>query len=535
MSDRLNLPDRWRRELEALLQEHVPDAEVWAYGSRVNGMAHEASDLDLVLRGPNLERIPTLQFSDLKEDLQESSIPILVDIHDWARIPKSFHNVIASDYEVMQQADLSDRWHTFKLSEVASINSATYSLNESWPYVNYLDTANITENRIADIQHFSLNIDGLPSRARRKAQRGDIVYSTVRPNQHHHGILREVPPNFLVSTGFAVIRTDTAVADPDYLYWYLTQPSLVEYFQMLAEHSTSAYPSIKPSDLTELEISLPPLKEQCRIAAVLRSLDDRIELNRRMCETLESMAQALFKSWFVDFDPVRAKMEGRHTGLPDHIADLFPDRLVPSELGSIPDGWCVKSLSGIATFVNGLAMQKYPPRTGSRLPVLKIAQLRAGHLKNSDFVHDEIDRKYVVDNGDIVFSWSGSLECRYWTGGQAALNQHLFRVVPSSHPKWLCYLATLKHLAFFREIAADKATTMGHIQRHHLDEALVAVPPDVSLGRFDAILDPLMRQAVQTGVRARGLARTRDALLPRLVTSELIVSEPDLELEAVVG
>ena len=237
-----------------------------------------------------------------------------------------------------------------------------------------------------------------------------------------------------------------------------------------------------------------------------------------MCQTLEAMAQALFKSWFIDFDPVRAKMEGRDTGLPDQIADLFPDCLVDSPLGPIPEGWEAKPLSALARFLNGLAMQKYPPVGEGRLPVLKIAQLRAGHLARADFVRDDIDDKYVVVDGDIVFSWSGSLECKYWTGGPAALNQHLFRVLPRQHPPWLCYSAIIRHLAKFREVANDKATTMGHIQRRHLDEALQAVPPAEALRSFNVLIAPLMQRSIQANLSSRNLAGLRDILLAHLLT-----------------
>ena len=130
--------------------------------------------------------------------------------------------------------------------------------------------------------------------------------------------------------------------------------------------------------LNRLRFPLPPLPEQHAIARILGALDDKIELNRRMNETLEAIARALFKSWFVDFDPVRAKAEGRDPGLPAPVADLFPDCFEDSEIGEIPVGWAVRSLDEIADFLNGLALQKYPAADGCWLPAIKIAQLREG-------------------------------------------------------------------------------------------------------------------------------------------------------------
>ncbi len=183
-----------------------------------------------------------------------------------------------------------------------------------------------------------------------------------------------------------------------------------------------------------LEIEAPhDISEQRAIAHVLGSLDDKIELNRRMNETLEGIARALFKSWFVDFDPVRAKAEGRDPGLPKPIADLFPDSFEDSELGEIPKGWEVKALDEVACFLNGLALQKYPPTANGWLPVIKIAQLRAKSMSGADRASSELDTDYVVKDGDILFSWSGSLECALWAGGPGALNQHLFKVSSSNY------------------------------------------------------------------------------------------------------
>jgi type I restriction enzyme S subunit len=155
----------------------------------------------------------------------------------------------------------------------------------------------------------------------------------------------------------------------------------------LAGHGTGR---LNTDELKALDVGLPPLPDQRAIAHILGTLDDKIELNRWMSETLEAMARALFKSWFVDFAPVRAKAAGRDPGLPKHLADLFPSRLVESEHGEIPDGWEVKSLDQIARFLNGLALQKYPSVDGRSLPVIKIAQLRAGNTTGADRASEDL-------------------------------------------------------------------------------------------------------------------------------------------------
>ncbi len=292
MPDRLHLPQRYRRILEGLLHEHVPDAEVWAYGSRITGESHGGSKLDLVVRGPELEPLSD-GFFELLEAIEQSNIPILVQAHDWARLPESFHKEIERNYVVVQagaktiDVGVFEDWREVRLGECSVINDSTCSPKEAWPIINYLDTGNISENRVSEIQKLAVGRDKIPSRARRKVQPGDIVYSTVRPNQRHYGLLRSIPENFLASTGFAVLRGKEGIADTGFLYWFLTQKQIVDYLHSIAENSTSTYPSIRPSDLEQLTLRLPPLSQQRAIAHILGTLDDKIELNRRMNETLD--------------------------------------------------------------------------------------------------------------------------------------------------------------------------------------------------------------------------------------------------------
>lgn len=309
-----------------------------------------------------------------------------------------------------------------------------------------------------------------------------------------------------------------------YLKLYFDSPSFQRLFETWGHKgSTRAYLGI--TSQLDLPIVVPPPDEQRAIADILGTLDDKIDLNRRMNETLEAMAHALFKSWFVDFDPVRAKAEGRDPGLPKSIAELFPARLVDSELGEIPEGWEVKSLDQIARFLNGLALQKYPPSGNRSLPVIKIAQLRAGRADGVDRASADLDPDYVVADGDILFSWSGSLECVPWAGGSGALNQHLFKVTSTEYPRWLCYFGVHHHLDDFRHIAAGKATTMGHIQRHHLSDAKVAVPPKRMPREIDQCFFPLFESLWKREVQSRTLAALRDTLLPKLISGELRVKD----------
>ena len=191
-------------------------------------------------------------------------------------------------------------WQTVRLGTIVSTNQNTYSPKENWQFVNYLDTGNITMNRVDEIQCINILTDKLPSRARRKVKSNSIIYSTVRPNQLHYGIIKEQPENFLVSTGFAVIDVDFKKAVPDYIYYALTQQEVTEQLQAIAEQSVSAYPSIKPSDIEKLELLLPDKNTQGKIVAILKSIDEKIKQNNEINNNLELQAQALFKKLFSD-------------------------------------------------------------------------------------------------------------------------------------------------------------------------------------------------------------------------------------------
>jgi type I restriction enzyme S subunit len=175
-----------------------------------------------------------------------------------------------------------------------------------------------------------------------------------------------------------------------------------------------------------------------------------------------------------------------------------------------------------------LALQKYPVVEGEpTLPILKISQLRAGRTDPKVLSNRKMKSEFIVKDGDIIFSWSGSLEVRIWTGGDAALNQHLFKVFSEKHPAWFCYQATQHHLPSFRETAASKATTMGHIQRRHLSEAKVAVCPPSLMAKLNDIFVPMQKTVVLNGQLIREIEQLRDHLLPRLISGKLSIGEAE--------
>ena len=194
--------------------------------------------------------------------------------------------------------------------------------------------------------------------------------------------------------------------------------------------------------------------------------------------------------------------------------------------GELPKGWSRGSLLDIANYLNGLAMQKFRPADGENgLPVLKIKELRQGSCDiSSELCSPSIKPEYIVHDGDVIFSWSGSLLVDLWCGGACGLNQHLFKVTSEKYPKWFYYAWTAHHLARFVAIAADKATTMGHIKREELAKAEVVIPEAASMERIGALLQPMYDLIISNRIENRKLAALRDTVLPQLMSGELDVS-----------
>ncbi|MBN2436076.1 MAG: restriction endonuclease subunit S [Spirochaetes bacterium] len=253
----------------------------------------------------------------------------------------------------------------------------------------------------------------------------------------------------------------------------------------------SAVPTLNRNHIHPIGILLPPLSEQKAIAEVLSSLDDKIDLLHRQNKTLEQMAETLFRQWFVE---------------------------------EAEDDWEEKPLSYIANFLNGLACQKYPPKNEiEKLPVLKIRELSNGISEASDWATSNVNTDYIVELGDVIFSWSASLMVKIWDGERCVLNQHLFKVTSEKYPKWF-YLGWCKHhLDEFISISASHATTMGHIKRSDLDNAMVLIPSDKELNVMTEIMEPIIEKKITNYKQLSVLKKLRDTLLPKLMSGEISV------------
>lgn len=302
-----------------------------------------------------------------------------------------------------------------------------------------------------------------------------------------------------------VITPIRGKVDIKFLYYALSL--CLKQFKNMSQGTSTKFLTVKI--LNSLSVQLPSISDQRRIASILSSLDRKIELNNKINADLEEMAQAIFKNWFVDFEP-------------------FKDgKFVDSELGMIPEGWKVGRLTEIASYMNGLAMQKFPPENNEdSLPVLKIKELGQGFCgTDSDRCSCNIKDECKIHNGDVIFSWSGTLLVDVWCGGDCGLNQHLFKVTSKDYPKWFYYYWTKHHLQEFIHIAKDKAVTMGHIKRGHLEEAMVAIPDNDSMEKAHELFEPILSKMISLRLESSRLSLLRDTLLPRLMSGELEVPE----------
>ena len=395
-------------------------------------------------------------------------------------------------------------WKEVDICQLCDSVSETYKGNAS--EVVLINTSDVLDGKC--LNHEYVPNKKLKGQFKKTFRKGDILYSEIRPANKRFCFVDFEPKDYIASTKLMVLRAHEDV-DPQYLYQILRSNDTLAQLQMLAESRSGTFPQITYSELSNIMVSLPSQKAQKNIVSILSSLDRKIELNNKINADLEEMAQAIFKNWFVDFEPFKN------------------GKFVDSELGMIPEGWKVGRLTEIASYMNGLAMQKFPPENNEdSLPVLKIKELGQGFCgTDSDRCSCNIKDECKIHNGDVIFSWSGTLLVDVWCGGDCGLNQHLFKVTSKDYPKWFYYYWTKHHLQEFVHIAKDKAVTMGHIKRGHLEEAMVAIPDNDSMEKAHELFEPILSKMISLRLENSRLSLLRDTLLPRLMSGELEVPE----------
>lgn len=330
------------------------------------------------------------------------------------------------------------------------------------------------------------------------------------------GDVKLSPPKSYITNLSIILDTNENLVDKKYLQLLLHSMKL-KYLD-----SGSAQSQITINDLKRLKICLPNIKHQKKISSFIKLINRKIEINQNIIANLEELSQTLFKRWFVDFE------------FPDENGNPYKSsggEMVDSELGEIPKGWNVKNLDDIANYVNGLAMQKFKPTDNQNsLPVVKIKELKNGSTdENSNRCTSEIPDKALINDGDIIFSWSATLLVKMWCGGKAGLNQHLFKVSSDKYPKWFYYYWTKRYIDYFIGIANDKATTMGHINRKHLSHAKILIPNDSTLEKFSRTFDDLLEKELSVCKESKRLIELRETLLPKLMSGEIEIPD-DIEV-----
>lgn len=313
------------------------------------------------------------------------------------------------------------------------------------------------------------------------------------------------PVDFCIAQDMIALRADDNKIYNKYLFAILRSKQI----QMQIYNTTvgDVIPHFKKQFMGQILIPVPDRNIQEYIGDLYYSLCLKSDQNKKINDNLENQAQAIFKNWLIDFEP-------------------FQDgEFVDSGLGPIPKGWKIQPLTAIADYLNGLPMQKFRP-TGEEhgIPVLKIKELRQGACDtSSEICSENIKPEYIVNNGDVIFSWSGSLMVDIWCGGLCGLNQHLFKVSSDNYDKWFYYFWTKHYISEFAAIAAGKATTMGHIKRSDLEKALTIVPDKETYDKATILFTPIIDQIIVRRVESHTINALRDTILSKLLNGEFEV------------
>ena len=505
-----------------ILAQHLPACEVRAFGSRVTWTAKDYSDLDLAIVGAAALDRGTL--ARLREAFEESDLPILVDLLDWHAISQSFQDLIEQDYAVLQE--MTDRpggsvaWNLTTVGEFApfvygkALPERARNSEGSVPVYG--------SNGIVGFHDVALT-DGPTVVIGRKGTAGAVHYSPV--------------PCWPIDTTFFFTGRDLDLIR--FTYYALKT------LRLEGMNSDSAVPGLNRTAAHARALPVPKESEQRAIAHILGTLDDKIALNRRMNQTLEEMARALFKSWFVDFDPVRAKMEGRWRrgqslpGMPADLYDLFPDHLVDSELGEIPEGWEVVSLPEFMDFKEGPGIRHWQYTNsleGTRFINIRCIQNGDLHLETANRIKtEEADGKYAhfhLKEWDIVISTSGTL-------GRTAivrkthlpllLNTSVIRFRPVKGVSLFSFLCGYLNSSLFLDEMRILAS--GSVQKNfgptHLKKMRVLCPPLKLIERHEEVASPLYRQIISRRVSSDNLSCLRDYLLPKLISGEIRMKDAE--------
>ena len=314
----------------------------------------------------------------------------------------------------------------------------------------------------------------------------------------------------------ALVKPNEDVLLGKYLNAFLHSNYIRKYFELNATGSGMRY-TLSAHTLYDMPILLPSLEEQECIGNIFSTIDRKIALNRSINHNLEAMAKQLYDYWFLQFDfPDENGKPYKSSG-----GKMVWNKKLKRE---IPEGWYCGNLFEIATFTNGLACQKFRPKDDEvPLPVIKIREMHDGISSDTEEVSPNIPESVKVYNGDVLFSWSASLEVMLWACGLGGLNQHIFKVTSANDfPKSFYYFQLSNYLEVFKKIAEARKTTMGHITQDHLQQSTIAIPDNKDIvDKFEKRISPIFTQMVKLQEEIQQLSKLRDSLLPLLMNGQV--------------
>ena len=393
----------------------------------------------------------------------------------------------------------------FKYKEIGDIAEVTKLAGfEFTKHINYKDDGEIIALRALNLRKGELDLSDIKRidkdvsefLVRSKLYKNDIIL-TYTGNGYGDCAIIEENNKYHLAPNICKITPKADIIEPYFLYSYIRSN---EFYKTISNHMTgSSQPTIPMKTIRILKVPVPPKNIQKKVVSIILTINQKIKQNKKINKNLEQQAQTIFEEEILSLD-------------------------------FIPSTWKKSSLLEIATYLNGLAMQKFRPSKKEKgLPVLKIKELRQGMCdSNSDLCSPTIKSEYVIHNGDVIFSWSGSLLVDFWCGGICGLNQHLFKVSSMKYDKWFYYSWTNYHLQKFIAIATDKATTMGHIKREDLSKASVLIPSHEDYIRIGGLLKPIYNLIIENRLENVRLTSLRDTLLPKLISGKIDVSSIDL-------
>lgn len=534
-------PDHWKI-VQRILQEHVPDLEVWAFGSRAKGSAKESSDLDLAIITD--EPLPIDTSLALNEAFSESDLPWKVDVVDWSGVSGFRRSVIENGKVVIQEVAYKSARKIVTLGEIcqeqngciqtgpfgSQLHAYDYSVNGT-PVVM---PVNIVAGRINELGIARISDSHVERLIRHKLEPGDIVFSR-RGDVTRFALVSNRESGWVCGTGCLKVAIGTpSMAIPRYIAAVLSTRDSKEWLERHAVGATM--PNLNTEILAALPVVLPPIHEQRAIAHILGVLDDKIELNRKQNETLEAMARAMFKAWFVDFEPVRAKMEGRWKrgqslpGMPANLYDLFPDRMVESELGEIPEGWGVAALRDVCSYISRGISPKYIDFGG--VAVVNQKCIRDFSIDFSKTRRHDASKRKIDDRllklWDVLVNSTG-----VGTLGRVAQVRRLPEaIIVDSHVTVLragveinpLYLGlVVGGMQQEIEALAEGSTGQTELSRAKLGELKILLPKNEVLDGFHDFMKSIFDGASSNQTDSDVLARIRDTLLSELVSGRLRV------------